>query len=231
MRVVVLTVLLLTSFSLTNTKKVKKLDWKFSLEIFHSYLCTGNLNWWKDVDQSPLMKLAIRGAIFSTCYDPSLKLYSKDFLIDAKIIFQQTSVMKRMEASQCLWSGIKDLYFVSFLCPGSSEEFTRKVDKSWDYAYDHECRKRKLENIILCRLMNWALTYRNLLRKLLGSFCKNSRQKRQYDVSSLMAIINQAACWNAAGNNIHQAMIVDGGLTLSAGWSIYCCFSRLIIDT
>ena len=233
MQVLLLTVLLLTSFSLSNNHAAKKINWKFLSEFSHSYLCTGNLDWWKRVNQGPMLKLLVRGAIRLKCYDYTQELHSKESLIEllkeAKTVFRQTSVMKRMEASQCLFSGIKNLYFVSFLCPGPSEELERKVEKSWDQAYNRKCKEKKLEGFILCRLLKWGLTYRKLIRKLFSPFlCKNALQKRQYDVSSFMAMVNQAACWNSAENDIQKALIEDGGLAFSQGWNIFCCVSRFI---
>ena len=180
-----------------------------------------------------MLKLLVRGAIWLNCDDHSEEMKSKESLTEmtkeAKIVLQQTSVMKRMEASQCLISGIKNLYLVSFLCPGPSEEYKRKHDRSWDQAYENKCKQVQLEGFILCRFLKWCLTYRNVIRESLSPFfCKSTRQKRQYDVSSLMAMVNQAACWNSAENDIQKALIEDGGLSFSEGWNMFCCFSRFI---
>ena len=233
MQVLLLTVLLLTCFSLSNSHAVKKMNWKFLSEFVHSYLCTGKLDWWKRVNQGPMLKLLVRGAIWSNCYDHTQKLHSKETLIElikeADTVFRQTSAIKRKEASQCLIGGIKNLYFLSFLCPGPSEEFEGMLDKSGDEGYDRKCRQKHLEGFILCRLLKWGLKYRKLTRKLFSPFvCRNSRQKRLYDVSSFMAMVNQAACWNSADNDVQKALIEDGGLDLSQGWTMFCCFSRLI---
>ena len=115
-------IFLITCQCSSDQSVARKLDWKFVLQFMRSYLCTGNLDWWEEVENDPVLKLILHTSVLCNCEKERLleEEVVVELLQDAISTFQKQSWMKRVEVTECLWSAIKKLHFAPFFCPGTS---------------------------------------------------------------------------------------------------------------
>ena len=229
-----LTIFLITCQCSSDQSVAKKLDWKFVLQFMRSYLCTGNLDWWEEVEDGPVLKLILHTSVLYNCEQERL-LEEKvvvELLQDAISTFQKQPWMKRVKVTDCLWSAIKKLHFAPFFCPGTSDKFRENLDKSWDDLYEGMCEQSigTFSHLrVLCKVKHAVLTNRDAIREAVNPYlCYKPRQKRQYDIVSMMAVLNQAACWDSDENDIKTAVVEEGDVVYFTGWSLLCCISKFI---
>ena len=182
MRFFALTLVLLTCICLEKggSKRVDKIDWNFADKVLHSYFCTGDHNWWENIEEDPALRLMMHVGVEIYCYSHTLrdryKELLEDFIREAREAVQLQTLTKRKEVSDCLWDAFRRWQFVPLLCPYPSEKFMDRFDRTTDQLVKDVICIHKDQNTIpngkptiACDLGRWILSKRDEIRKIVNS--------------------------------------------------------------
>ena len=234
MRVLFLILVLSTFLCRNSVIKGKKADEVFRLKLVHSYLCTGNREWWKKIPDDMLRYMMHVSVTWKCNGDITDTDVLSNLLEESKRAVQLKSLKKRTEVSDCLWKGIKDWHFIPFFCPLSSEKFMQNYDESVNYLVETLCSSNSSHirgswNWIGCSLGRLIFEKMDVIREVVHPYlCESSRQRRQYDVVSMMAIFKQTACLESSAFNFDFVAIKEGGNLHFLLYGFWCCIMKFV---
>ena len=210
----------------------RKFDWKFAVGVVRSYMCTGNMDWWKEIKKDPALKFVMHVAVI-TFFDHSkfFDIETLDEIVgEARFAVDEHSLEKRTKVSGCLWDGIRDWHFVPFLCPLPSEKFMEKYDDTLDMIYNFICLKQSRVSFDTgCKIGLAIFQERFAIRSAVKPYlCENPRVKRQFDANSLMAIFKQTACLQSTEFNFEYVAIERGNSLHFSTFGIWCCIIEFV---
>ena len=234
-----MTALLIFCFCSIDVRAVKyrKLDFDFPQKMLRVYFCTGSRDWWKKIksEEQPMLRFALHTGVIIYC-ENSHKFRSKEVLNelikDAGYSLKQQTREKRENVSECLWNGFLNWHFIPMFCPYPSEKFMTNYDKSLLELYDFFCGQTNKGNLKLaCILGNMFLRELQVVRYTVEPYlCRRSRQKRQYDISTLMANFKVSACLKSSKyqHDIEKQIMDEGYFRFFAINGCLCCVMKLI---
>ena len=228
-------VLFLSCLHLSNTKD-RTIDWNFARQILRSYLCTGDREWWRNIEKNrKVLKFLMHAGIELYCDRDSLKYrYQEDMgelIEDARSAVKQQSLEKRKEVSECLWKGLRYWHLEPIVCPFTSEKFMEEFDMNLRKILEEVICAKKRDIFWEIGCLSGSLALRNIdaLRQYFRPYlCKTHRQRRQYDVASIKAIIDQVACLKSTEHDLETVVIEDGNNFHFSRWGIFCCINMFV---
>ena len=231
MRVTLLSFLLICHPCLT--KKAKEFDSGMASRILRSYFCTGDMNWYKKIENDPALKFMMHVAIMYVCDNTQFhNVQTQRVLVEeANSAFQRNSWENRARVSNCLWEGIKEWHFIPFLCPLPSEIFMDNYYNSIDEIFKTIlCPEEILGSRKLwCKIGEVIIEYKIKIREVLKPYvCANHRLKRQFDAKSVVAIFKQNACLQSTAYTFDYVAIEKGNSRYFSAFGHWCCFTKLV---
>ena len=225
-----------------STRKSKNVDWTFTIELLHSYLCTGDQDWWKNIKDDPALRFIMHTGVNSIC-DPTrfqdgrptrfvdVEIL-KELVGEARHAVEEQTWEKRVGVSDCLWKGIRDWHIVPLFCPLPSETFMKNFDKTLDSLvpyFKKSCIDGGPKISTECKIGAWLLKYETAIRDVLRPYlCASRRNKRQFDAKSGMAILQQIACLESADFNFEYVAMKEGKHLHFATFGFWCCIIELV---
>ena len=230
MRAILLSYLLI--FHPCSAKKAKEFDFGMAMRLLRSYFCTGDMNWYKKIENDPALKYMMHVAIIYVCDNTQFRKVQtlRGMVKEANSAFQYNSWEKRARVSNCLWKGIKEWHFIPFLCPVHSEIFMENYYNSIDEIWTFLCPEETSGSWNLWwKIGEQILKNKIKIREVLKPYvCANHRLKRQFDAKSVVAIFKQNACLQSAAYTFDYVAIEKGQSHYFSVFGHWCCFIELV---
>ena len=222
--------ILLTLVTCSHQKEdlqIMTVDWNYTMEIFRSYLCTGSQDWYKKIPD-PMLKFIIHAQIESYCRRHPESL--NEIVVEARYAVEVQPPWKRNEVSRCLLSGIKNEYLAPIVCT-TSKKFMENLDTFTDFVIQDSFCSAQHKNVWMeraCMIGKWMIENREAIRKAVRPVvCKiknqHDRVKRQYDMKSVIATFELAACAQSSG--FHDFATKEGLLHFPF-YGFWCCITK-----
>ena len=215
-----------------DTSSTDSYDFNFADSLLRSYLCTGNIGWWRNVgrnrtdDKLTTLRFLAHASVAMFCPTYRLTVRNVKFFIkDArKIVNDKDSSLNKIRG--CFWEAMVNRFIIPFLCPRSDEDesfVTILRDTHELFCADQKDKKKNKIKSYGCGVANVILRNRLNARKVFGPFvCDKDRQdrlqKRQYDVTTLTNGL-------MAGCSVQHLVVFKRGqpLPLLYFGDFYCC--------
>ena len=240
-RKVFLTALLIFLSNTIQTEVVKnrKFDFDFPQKLIRVYFCTGSKDWWKKInsEEQPMLRFVLHTGAIIYCenfHNFRSKEVLNELIKDAGHSFKHQTQEKREDVSECLWNGFLNWHLTPMFCPYPSEKFMTNYDESLEELYDFFCGYSHTSKGFLkfaCLMGKMFLRELQVVRETVEPYlCCRNRQKRQYDISTLMAHFKVSACLKSSEyeHDIEKQIMDEGYFRFFAMHGSLCCVMKLI---
>ena len=225
------TILLVLVAGCYQQENVPTVNWGFGSEILRSYLCTGNREWYKDIstDSYPTLRFIVHAQIELFCRLGEIDFGSLNELVEeARYAAELQPGEKRNESSKCLWRGIKYGYFAPIVC-SKSDKLMENLDNltSW-IINDNICNGaiKKDWTEIVCMIGQRMIEKKEAIRDAVRPYlCRLLLRKRQFDLKSLIEVVEQTACLQISGYNFKE-IALKGGWVHFPYYGYWCCITK-----